>query len=242
MKQAICLIVNKPNEIYLEFLNKFINYHIIVVIDDNSVYYANILKNKYRNIIFFQLDNRFALKTGYNNSNTIGIRKLVSGWDKALFYFSNYNINYDFVWLIEDDVFFFSEQTIIDIDVKYPSYDLLANCDFKEGKYSDWLWSGIKINLQKPYYSGMMCTIRISKELLKNIHIYACRNKKLFFIEALFPTITIHNNLTYFQPDELTNIKYRFEWNIDVLDKANIYHPIKNQVNHIIFRNSLNSK
>ena len=242
MKHAICLIVNKPNEIYLEFLNKFINYRIIVVIDDNSLYYANKLKDKYINIIFFQLDNNIALKSGYNNSNTIGLHKLVSGWDKALFYFSNYNVNYDYVWFIEDDVFFYNEKTIIDIDVKYPSYDLLANCDFKEGNYNDWLWSGIKINLPKPYYSGMMCAIRVSKDLLKNINVYANRNKKVFFIEALFPTIINHNNLTYFQPDELTNIKYRFEWNIDIVNKSHIYHPVKNQVNHIIFRNSLNNK
>lgn len=241
MKQAICLIVNKPNEIYLEFLNKFINYHIIVVIDDNSVYYANKLKDKYKNITFFQLNNKVAFKTGYNNSNTIGLRKLVSGWDKALFYFCNYEFNYDYVWFIEDDVFFYNEQSIIEIDVKYPSYDLLANCDFKEGNYKDWLWSGIKINLPKPYYSGMMCAIRVSNNLLKNINFYAYKNKRLFFIEALFPTIIKHNNLTYYQPDELTNIKYRFEWNIDIINKLAIYHPIKNQANHIIFRNSLNN-
>jgi hypothetical protein len=239
MKQAICLIVNKPNEIYLDFLNKFVNYHIIVIIDDNSIYYEDILKKRHNNIIFFQLNNALSYNKGYINSNTMGIKKLISGWDKALFYFTHYDESYDYVWFIEDDVFFYDETTIITLDEKYKSYDLLSNCDFKEGKYDDWLWDRIKIKVPRPHFCGMMCAIRVSNKLLQCIKDYVCKYKKLFFIEALFPTITKYNNLTFYQPDELTKVRFRFDWKMEHINETNIYHPIKNMRKHIIFRNAL---
>jgi hypothetical protein len=168
----------------------------------------------------------------------MGLKKLVSGWDKALYLFTR--IKYNYVWLFEDDVFFYNEKTIENIDKKYPYYDLLANCDFQEGDLNTWVWSGLKINLQPPYYSGMVCASRLSNRLLKAINDYAIKNKKVFFIEAFLPTITKHYNLTYFQPSELTSVVYRYDWikkeEKENLNKENIYHPIKDLMKHVEIR------
>jgi hypothetical protein len=186
--------------------------------------------------------NVFCKNNGYINSNNIGVKKMISGWDKALCYFSLINTNYDYVWFMEDDVFFYDETTIMNIDNKYPSFDILANCEFKEGDYSQWLWRFIKINLQKPHYSGMMCATRLSINVLKEIDKYAVKNKCLFFIEALFPTIVKYNNFTYFQPNELKTIKYRFVWNDKNVNKTGLYHPLKDDRYHVYLRHILNSK
>ena len=235
-KEAICLIVNKPNTIYLDFLNNFVNYEIYVIIDDNTFDHSKKYKNDYKNINLIQITDTYCKISGFINTNKIGVKKIISGWDKALLYFSVINKNHNFVWFIEDDVFLKNEETIMNLDKKYLDYDILSNCDFNEGKYDRWLWKFIKINLPRPHYNGMMCATRLSRKLLECITNYAKNNKQLFFIEALFPTITKHNKLTYYQPDELKTVIYRREWEETELDKNNIYHPIKDQTKHIYFR------
>jgi hypothetical protein len=241
-KNALCVIFHRPKIYYFDFLNKLKNYDIYVIIDDNLIDYSR-YKNRFENIMIIQILNGFCKNNGYVNSNRIGIKKMISGWDKALCYFSLINKKYDYVWFMEDDVFFYDETTIMNIDNKYPSFDILANCDFKEGNYSKWLWNIIKINLPKPYYSGMMCAIRLSKNVLDEIDKYASKNKCLFFIEALFPTIVSYNNFTYFHPDELKTIRYKFEWNErNVINKTCLYHPLKDDRYHVYLRHILNSK
>jgi len=240
-KKAICLIFHKPKLYYFDFLNNLKNYDVYVIIDDNTISYS-IYNKKFKNITIIQMLNVFCKNNGYINSNNIGVKKMISGWDKALCYFSLINTNYDYVWFMEDDVFFYDETTIMNIDNKYPSFDILANCEFKEGDYSQWLWRFIKINLQKPHYSGMMCATRLSKNVLKEIDKYTVKNNCLFFIEALFPTIVKYNNFTYFQPNELKTIKYRFDWNDKNVNKTGLYHPLKDDRYHVYLRHILNSK
>ena len=191
-KNIIALICFKPNDIYLEFLNKFSNYHVYIIIDDNSVNYTEKYKNcgKYNNLKFIQMSRKICKDYGFINVNGIGVKKLISGWDKALCYFAlNTDLNTN-IWFIEDDVFFYSEDTLLKLDMKYLNYDLLANCNFKQAtNKNEWLWNYIDIRIPGPYYSGMMCIVRLSKYVLDNIRIYAANFKMLFFLEALIPTL-----------------------------------------------------
>ena len=56
--------------------------------------------------------------------------KIVNAWDKALYYFGVENKNYEFIWFLEDDVFFHEENTLIQIDNQYSREDLLSNLYF----------------------------------------------------------------------------------------------------------------
>ena len=51
----IALICLKPSEIYLEFLNKFSNYEVYIIIDDNSVNYTVLYQTKYSNLKFIHI-------------------------------------------------------------------------------------------------------------------------------------------------------------------------------------------
>ena len=51
-KNKIALICFKPNNIYLNFLNKFSNYEIYIIIDDNSINYSALYFTKYENLKF----------------------------------------------------------------------------------------------------------------------------------------------------------------------------------------------
>lgn len=242
-KRAIALIVKEPTEIYLDFLARFVSYDVYIIIDtDKSMLH---FQKKYKMLNIIQFDEQLCLKYGYKNVNYIGIKKLVSGWDKALLFFSVIIPNmYNQVWFIEDDVFFLEENVLTNLDAKYLSQDLIANCDFQRQTTNNikepWLWSLIDIKIAKPHYCGMMCATRMSKRLLQGIRWYAQRYKTLFFLEALFPTITKHFNLSHFRPEELTTVTYRQEYNeeTDVLKlKTHVFHPIKDIIKHVYLRN-----
>ena len=80
-----------------------------------------------------------------------------------------------------------------------------------------------------------MCVVRFSNNMLKCILEYAKKHKTLFFLEALFPTTAIKNNLKYSISDKFI-MHYRYNFEKKDINKINLYHPIKDLNNHINFR------
>jgi hypothetical protein len=238
---AICLITFNPKQIWCEFLNSFTKYKIFMIVDDNSCNLSDFINN-YSNIIFIKVENEKCKLNGYIDTN-FTLDKLISGWDKALYYFGIENRNYDLIWFIEDDVLFYNEDTIIQIDNQHICDDLLSNgySVNNDDNKNDWHWHRININYQPPYYKGMMCAVRFSRKMLSCINDYASKNNTLFFLEALFPTIAIKNNLKYNNPIEFNKIYYRHNFNGEKINKNILYHPVKNLNDHITFRNNLNN-
>lgn len=237
VSNALCLICLRPNKIWCNFLNDFINYKIFIIIDDNNFDYTE-LQNIYTNISFIKIDNSKCKANYYFNVNTM-INKLISGWDKALYYFSIENTIYDFIWFLEDDVFFYNENVLFNIDKKYSNADLISkkcNINTSGKKINKWHWKKIDINYELPYYNGMMCIVRLSKKMLNCINVYAKKNKTLFFLEALFPTVAIKNNLIHNSPIEFENIYYRHNITKEQVNKVWLYHPVKDMNAHIVFR------
>ena len=236
---AICLITHKPNASFLHFLNAFTEYDIFIIIDDNANKYTG-LKGSFPRLNIIQIPNSVCEKSGIINTSAITLKKSVSGWDKAVYYFSIHNDSYKQVWFIEDDVFFNSEKTLVAIDEKYVNDDLLCNSDLTFAtNRNDWLWRIIRMNLPPPYVCGMMCACRMSNKMLQCLKEYGSKNKTLFFLEALFPTIALHNNLSCIQPEELLTITHRNVWDIETLTATNLYHPMKKIEDHCIIRNRL---
>ena len=232
---AICLITFRPNKMWCDFLNGFMNYKIFIIVDDNQIDLRQ-YKHNYRNIVFITIDNEQCKAHGYIDTN-FTLRKLISGWDKALYYFGVENHNYEFIWFMEDDVFFYNENSIVHIDKKYTS-DLLSNSYDENNGTKSWHWHRITINCSPPYYNGMMCIVRMSTRMMQCIHDYAYKNKTLFFLEALFPTLAIKHNLLYDTPDEFKTVHYRHEFQKEHINKHNLYHPVKNVNDHVYFRHT----
>lgn len=233
---ALCLITFIPNKIWCDFLNFFSKYKIFIVVDNNNIDLCE-FRNNYKNINFIQIEDIKCNLNGYINTNFV-LNKLISGWDKALYYFGVEDNNYDFVWFIEDDVFFYNEATLLRIDYQYINDDLLSNIfhENSDGNKNTWHWSMINIQYSPPYYDGMMCAVRFSNRMIECINNYAKQQNTLFFLEALFPTIAIKNNLKYNNPNELNNICYRNDFKKENINNNNLYHPVKNLTNHIYFR------
>jgi hypothetical protein len=241
--KAICIILRNPSETWFDFLNEFKFYDKYVVIDDNSEDYKERYRIKYPTINIIQIDEHNCESRGFRNLNHYFTQKTVTGWEKALFYFSCINQEYQFTWFFEDDIFFHNENTLKNIDMKYPEGDLLSR-PFKSTKTDKkWImWDTIDIEYSLPYYNTMVCGIRVSKELLYHINEYASKYYTLFFLEILFPTVVVKNNLKQYAPKELIQIYFRHKWNIYTVSKKNIFHPVKDHGFHIKARKRLDKK
>ena len=205
----ICLITFRPKKSWCKFLNTFTKYKIVIIVDDNDF---DLSLFKYENIKFIKIKDEICKQNGYENTNFF--IKPISGWDKALYYFGLENSNYNFVWFLEDDVFFYNENTLLTIDKEYKKDDLLSN-NFninQNGVKNTWHWNKININYTPPYYHGMMCIVRFSKKMMFCINDYAKKNNTLFFLEAMFPTIAIKNKLKYNNPTQFNDVHYRHKF------------------------------
>jgi hypothetical protein len=236
---ALCLVTFTPNKVWCDFLNLFSEYKIFMIVDDNKFDLYEFISN-YNNINFIQIEDINCKLNGYTNTN-FTLNKKISGWDKALYYFGVENNIYDFIWFLEDDVFFNNEYTLLQIDSQYDD-DLLSN-NYEinvNGNKNTWHWAGITINYSPPYYNGMMCAVRFSNRMMKCINNYAKKQNELFFLEALFPTVAIKNELKCNTPNEMKNISYRNYFDHEDISEENLYHPVKDLDKHIYFRTRKN--
>ncbi|MBV8389259.1 MAG: hypothetical protein JO080_05615, partial [Mucilaginibacter sp.] len=123
-RRAIAIICRTPDIIWLDFLAGFTSYDIFLIIDNDS-YDCAALISAYSSIRFIQVDSEPCTAAGFTELNAVHFNN-VTGWDKALYYFSCLNTAYQQIWLFEDDVFFYDENTIKNIDAKYADSDLLT--------------------------------------------------------------------------------------------------------------------
>lgn len=233
------MITLRPNKIWCDFLNEFKRYKVFMIVDDNSFNIDEFSRN-YENITFIKIENEKCLRAGYKNTSFVTLYKAVTGWDKALYYFGKENTCFEHIWFLEDDIFFYNEKTLSNIDDKYKDDDMLSSVynEYSVGAKNTWLWSRFNINFERPLYCGMMCTVRFSKNMMTHIDNYAVNNNTLTFLEALFPTVAIKYNLKYKQPDEFKHIYWRHEFKKEDINSVNLYHPVKNINCHVSYRNA----
>lgn len=231
MTNAICIICYKPpNKALFEFYNSFKNYEVYIILDDNSKDYKNSLELLYTNISIIQMDKNICIDEGFQYAADVGKKTTKGfGWEKAIYSFAKTYTHYENVWIMEEDVFIYGEETLINLDVKYKEEDLLCNSSFGEGKLHEWVWRMLTIKLDPPYYCGMVCGIRVSQKLLTNVKEYANAYKMLFFIEALFPTLSKKNGFKIIEsPPEFSNVTFNNTFDIKSYNKTNLFHPCKN--------------
>ena len=226
----ICFLTVRPSKLFYDFCKqlKGPKYDIYICIDDNS--YS--IFNCDNDITIIKINNQDCENAGFKNTVTYCKNKACSR-DKALYYFCNNNIDFNYIWFIEEDVFIPNTDTILNIDNKYINSDLLCQSNtilYDKANSDNWYhWKRVfnECELELPYCNSMVCAIRCSKKLLNIIQNYAVKYKTLFFCEVIFNTLAFQNNLEIIIPDELQTIVFRRNWKIDEIKKTHLYHPIK---------------
>lgn len=247
MNIAICLLCVEPNDIHVNFMSRISGNYTKFMLCDNST--GNYLSNT---ITFLSINDQICFNLGYKNSNCC-IPKNPSAWDKVFYYFCEINTTFDYVWIIEDDVFIPSINTISYLDNTYGKADLLSKGNGLCTDLSSWsYWKEVIGKHQEPWYCSMVCATRLSNKLFENIKKYVSNNKTLFFIETMINTIAMNNNLLVKNPIELSTIMPKPEsgkrfrtcingkmvW-IPILEEIkinNLYHPLKDINLHDTYR------
>ena len=227
MSICVCIICNKPSEVWLNFLAKFKTYEVFMVVDDNSKQYAHDKVN------IVQIDTSECELAGFKRLS-FNTGKVTAGWEKAVYYFSRKE--YDHVWFIEDDVFFDKENVLINIDSTNDA-DLL--CNTVAADPTTWLWKQLTIEFPPPYWHAMVCAVRLSKTLLGLVQQYAKSYGTLFFLEAMFPTLCLRSGLKQASPHEMTYVVYRTDYTDADITTTHLYHPLKNMLKHLHHRRRL---
>lgn len=236
---AICLLCVKPNKIHIDFFNSISNYKLFMLCDDNN---CNTVA---KNIEFIKINDNECFNNGFKNSNCC-VEKNPSAWDKVFYYFSKINKNFDYVWILEDDVFVPNNDAFSNLDNKYGNADLLCRSNLCNTSKNDWqLWNLAANKYDLPWYSSMVCCCRISNKLFEEIGKYVEEKGELFFIETMINTIANHKKLIIKEVEEFENIipkaqlgnRYRQFLNgkiiwmtksIPNLKENYLYHPVKN--------------
>ena len=229
----------KLSDIWIDFLKGFTTYDVYVMVDNTSIDYSE--KCKGTRIKVIQIPNEVCKAAGFFKM-TMTLKREITAWDKAIYYFSTVNTTYDRVWFVEEDVFFHSEQTLLDIDAAYTTADLLTNrySVNTKGNRAGWHWPKVTIHgIPPPFYSCMCCAARLSSRLIGKMKEYADTHKTLFFLEAMFPTLCQHNKFEYKTPEAFANIVWRKNYSLSDLNKTQLFHPIKNLEMQRLFRSKL---
>lgn len=249
-KTFIVFLTIIPNNDLIIFAEKLSNhYPVFIIIDDNDYKITNNSKVNY-----IQLNDELCVNKGYQycmepyfknvlwKINTLG---RTTSYDKFFYYFTLINLEYDYIWTFEDDVFLPSVESLIKLNNKCLDNDLVCSRNNKNNMndFRDDIWFsryGITI-FEAPIYSSMVCACRLSNKLMIIIKDLINKLKFIPYHEFLYNTVVYNYKLKILCPEELSTILHRNNWNItDFKEKSyNFFHPVKDFDNHEKYRNLL---
>ena len=109
-KTIIAFLTKTPNNHLIDIAIKLSDYFkIFIFIDDNSFKYE-----KDDRINYIQIDNNICINNGFQYTLEIFLHnayynfetdKKISSYDKFFYHFCMLDLDYDYIWIIEDDVF-----------------------------------------------------------------------------------------------------------------------------------------
>lgn len=191
----------------------------------------------------FYYDNKLMNMKGFNNMHNI-IQN--TSWDKV-FYHLQKNLNYDYYWIIEDDVYL-NERKFNNFVDSYLNNDseLLLFGWYKSYKDKHkWVHWYKNEGAFKEYElkSAITQVVRLSNKMIKKILEFQEINKKFIFHEILIASIASRNklkhtlinrkdiHLTSLESSSLLKVNYKNN-KADMLDKIKnnmiMVHPFKN--------------
>ena len=227
---CVCVMCVKPQKIWVDFLlemKRKHNYDMYLIVDDNSVRY------QINGITIVQIGDEFCKQVGFMNASPLVKNNEPSVWDKMFLYFS-YNNQYKNYWILENDVFVPTIDTIHDIDTKYKEKDILCSGHAvkEDDKVLDWHWQRMKFKgryaFELPWHSSMVCAIRLTSAFFDQCRQSVLKNKRLFFLEFFINTLAQKNHITCTPIPELSEIHFRKNYTAaDLQDRNKLYHPVK---------------
>jgi len=169
---GVLFLCHQPSADQLAFYSQFTNYGytVQVIVDDSTWPVPDV-----PGLQILSISDEDSIISGFLGVNP-AIRKPlpVSAWDKALYAIHHSSQSQAYYWLIEDDVFISSPESLVCLDRIHQSADLLTASStlltpdkLKPSSHDGWLWfQNIPQRLlPKPWAHGMVCAVRLSSRL-----------------------------------------------------------------------------
>jgi len=228
----------KPTN-FSRFLSSFSDYDIFFFNNkrgDNSF-----KKNSQGNYV--NISEEYCIRSGYsgfsyNDKNHVESKALEKS---ALFMHGLYKKlrkkMYRNIWFIHEDVFFFSEKTLIDIDKRYKKASLVCKNLLRASSIKDkktlWRLFGENsrnrhaVDNSKLFYSNLK-VFRIRPEMMLSYNSYAEHHMQLFYHEIYLPTFALLNKFTISRPPEMRTISSAppENWDLRNIDKTCFFSPM----------------
>ena len=149
--------------------------------------------------------------------------------------------DYDYFWMIEEDVFVNSVDCIFELQKKiiFEKADLTTKAHSIVNEAA-WLSIG-ESELQRPWFKTMACVTIFSKKMIQAVKDYAEKNKQLVNPELMLNTLAAQKGLRIYTPEELRAILWQGQWTIDdlMILKKGFVHPLKDISAHVRIRNGI---
>jgi hypothetical protein len=236
-KRAVAVVMRSRDLVRFHWMRRLHTLNITVFFVEDDVNQNSLVRIDERAEMYaLHVDEAQAASQGFNGLKYIGETRM-SAWDKAVYFFCVVVPQYEFVWILEDDVYVPSEKAFEEMNKLANTADLITSEHLVELNAStkEWHWPLIRLSLPTPWYHGMSCAVGLSRASLREVHLYAKRFGALPFLEALFNTVAAHANLAVLTPAALQTILYMRDWTCGEIDAhpLNWFHPIKHQAEFI---------
>lgn len=253
----LCFLCVAPPKEYLKTLVPFTETQTVYVLCDNNEYVPpespdfKTVKITERDaatshpvipgvLYIVQIQDDICGKAGYINSAST-IPKKPSAWDKAIYYFCVKNMA-PHVWFVEEDVFIPRANIFDEMNGRYPNTDLVGKQHVSETEDPGFFWwFDAEGKMERPYYRCLVCAVRISRNIFREIATMAAEKKTICFVETLFSTIVEHKKFTKEMAPELQSVIFRHNWTKDTVHKNGLFHPVKDVKDHIEFKQHLDA-
>jgi len=96
--------------------------------------------------------------------------------------------------------------------------------------------SFIRSNTNKLHFANAVISVRKVLSLLRQKSLW----RKKFYIEYIFHTLALHNQLRVIKAPQLSGVVFRRQWDVSEMNSGTIYHPVKDRDLHNRYRKILN--
>ena len=202
-KNIVFLVTREvvPNGYYVWLAEELGKYLRVYVMSDNDKPY------QFHNATYLHVSDEECLQANYKYCvfNKIDIAgkecpRHVTAWDKMLYYLNKGTIEYEYLWIIEDDVYIHSAQHALKFIERFnnTSVDYVAKDFFNKNSHPGWVQWYVCEGVFDPahWYGGFTPLCRLSKKLVQSCDILVKEKGCLALVEALFPSLCAKHNLT----------------------------------------------
>jgi hypothetical protein len=186
----------------------------------------------------FYIDDAVAFENGFIHSSPI-IAKTPIAWDKAIYYLSTGSTTFDYVWIMEDDVFFTSPNICIELMTKYAddTSDLIVRNFFVRAQHPNWPHWHFAASFRDEHQAGaFMPLCRLSRRMAELARDFVREHGSLSFIEVMFPSLAVLHTLKvkimnfigerrFHAGPEFRKLELLQLWHDDL--QGGIFHPVK---------------